>query len=298
MKFGAFASNWEPYSHQPQIYERIAMQAEELGYEFFLTSNHFLRPGIGTSQLQSTQSDATIDTWSLLPYLAAKTRTIKIGSCVTPVSLYNPFFLAKITSTVDVLSNGRLIFGAGAGYERREFEIYGTWDEEARIRVKKVEEALNLIKKLWTEERVNFSGNFFQAKDAVNEPKPKQGASLPIWSGAMSSGMLHVTAKLANVWIPSHPLGATLEFYSRSSKKLSSYAKESSRSVKQGLLGNIVDDGYKSSMEIVGTLASCAKKLEEYRSLGMEYFAANFLPPDKTLELMKKFYQDIIPSFV
>ncbi|MDG6995853.1 MAG: LLM class flavin-dependent oxidoreductase [Nitrososphaerota archaeon] len=296
MKFGVFASNWEPFSYNPHIYEKIAMLGEEIGYEFFLTSNHYVRPGIGTAQATSVRNQTTIDSWSLLSYLAGKTSKIRIGALVTPVTLHNPFMLAKIVSSVDALSDGRVIFGAGAGFEKREFELYGKWDETP-VRVKKTEEALILLKKLWTEEVVNFKGKYYEAKGVVNEPKPPQRESLPIWTGAMGEKTLGITARLGDAWVPSLPLGATLDFYEVKSKKLKAMTASLRRKVTMGILGHVVSDDFTPSFEGLGTLKTCHKKLEAYRSMGCELAAINFLPPTKTLDLMKSFYNEIVPSF-
>ena len=296
VKFGVFVSNWEPFSYNPEIYERVALEAEELGYDFYLLSNHFTRPGIGTNQPLPAKNHTTLDTWSLLPYLAAKTRRIKLGACVTPITIYNPFLLAKMASTVDVLSRGRLIFGAGAGYEKREFEIYGKW-EEAPVRVKKFEESLRLMKKLWSEENVNFEGRYYNATDVPNEPKPVLRGSLPIWIGAMSSVMLKITARIGDVWIPSLPLGATLEFYEKSSKLLARYSREANRQVGYGLVAHVVKEGVNLPFQTLGTMETCRTKLEQYVSSGLEYLATVFLPVDSSLELVRKFAHEIVPSF-
>ncbi len=296
MKFGVFVSNWEPFAYEPKIYEKIATQAEDLGYEFFLVSNHFLRPSIGTQKAASIRAESTIDTWSILSYVAAKTSKIKIGSCVAPLPLYNPFLLSKTVSSIDVLSGGRVIFGVGAGYDQREFEIYGTWDNAA-TRVAKTRESIELIKKLWSEESVDFKGKFYNAKGVISEPKPLQGSSLPIWTGAMGLKTLELTSRFADVWIPSLPLGASLDFYEKRSKKLKSDAQKFGRSVKMGLLGHIVPEDFKLPFSVVGTLSSSAMTLEKYRELGCEYFAAVFLPTQDTLDLMKRFHQEVVPSF-
>jgi alkanesulfonate monooxygenase SsuD/methylene tetrahydromethanopterin reductase-like flavin-dependent oxidoreductase (luciferase family) len=295
MKFGVFASNWEPFAYEPKLYEKISILAESLGYDFFLVSNHFQRPPIG-SQRPSIRSESTIDTWTLLSYIAGKTSRIRIGSCVTPLPLYNPFLLSKIVASLDVLSDGRVILGVGAGYDQREFEVYGKW-ENASIRVERTREAIELIKQLWSNEIVDFKGKFYDAKQVISEPKPTQGSSLPIWTGAMGKKTLELTARLADVWIPSLPLGASLEFYEERSNKLRADTQKSGRKVEMGLVGHIVNEDTKLPFPVVGNLSSCIKTLESYKSFGCEYFAAVFLPTKDTLELMKKFHEQVVPSF-
>ncbi len=295
MKFGVMAPCSEPFAHDPSIYGRVASKAEELGYESLCVTNHFLKPSAEVKH-ESVRSHTTLETWTLLGYLASKTEKVKLASCVTPLPLYNPLILAKVVSTVDNLSNGRVIFGVGAGYERPEFEAYGSW-EPASVRVARTAEALELMKRLWTEGIVNFEGKFYRTKNAVLEPKPAQKPHPIIATGAMRDRMFRITAQHADLWLPSRSLGATLEFYVTASKKMVSLAKEFDRKVTLGLIGGITEEGLASSGPSIGTIKNCAKVLEQYGALGCDYFAASFSPIEKVTQLMERFHREIVPSF-
>jgi alkanesulfonate monooxygenase SsuD/methylene tetrahydromethanopterin reductase-like flavin-dependent oxidoreductase (luciferase family) len=295
MKFGVLTPNWEPFSYNVKFYEEIATYAEKFEYDSFFVTDHYLRPFLEVEP-NTIKRHATIEAWSLLAYITAKTEFIRIGSCVTPLPMRNPAILAKIISTIDNLSNGRVIFGVGAGYERREFEAYAHW-EPPNIRVLKVKEALILMKKLWTEDIVDFEGKFFKVKRAVLEPKPVQKPHPPIWVGAMHEKMFHITVELADGWIPARSLGATPEFYAENSKKILSLAKKLGRKIMLGLMGYITDEGFSTPLPSLATIKDVKRILEQYKNLGCEYFIAVFFPIEKYITLMKKFRQEIIPSF-
>jgi len=285
--------NWEPFSYNLSLYERIAMSAEELGFDSFFVSDHFLRPflAIGPGLVHR---HATIEAYSLLSYIAAKTQTIKLGTCVTPLAMRSPPLLAKIISTLDNLSNGRFIFGAGTGDYEKEFEIYSPWDSQRRV--SRSIEAIALMKKLWTEDITNFSGKFFNVKEAVVEPKPLQKPYPPVWFGAMHKRMFSVTAELGDGWMPARSLGATPEFYEKNSKIIKSMVKPGKKIV-MSLMGYVVEHPSLAPLPPLGTGDEIGKVLEEYRAAGCEHVAVAFLPVTKYLDSMKKFCADIVPSF-
>ena len=148
----------------PKLIERLAVEAERAGYDYFLVTDHFMLPN----------SNNHIDVWSFLPYLAAKTVTLRLGTAVTPITFRPPGMLAKMAATTDYLSGGRLIVGVGFGWYRPEFEGYSEWHEN-RERIAFSLEAIELMRRLWTEPGpVNFNGKYVHAKSAALEPKPIQ----------------------------------------------------------------------------------------------------------------------------
>jgi probable F420-dependent oxidoreductase len=154
----------------------------------------------------------TMDAYVLLAYLAGKTERIKLGTCVTPLPFRNPAMLAKMVSTLDVLSGGRFILGVGAGWHEDEFRAYSSWDN-AEIRVRKTKEALRLMLELWTKKRVDFRGEFYSAKGAVLEPKPVQKPHPPLWFGTVGKIMLRLAFEYGDGWIPTDLSIGEYEFY-------------------------------------------------------------------------------------
>src|SRR5579862_3481153 len=142
MKFGLAADG----DSTPAILQEIASKGEELNFDCFLVTDHFTK--------------GSLDAWTFLPFLAGRTTRIRLGTCVTPIPFRPPGVLAKMTATLDYLSNGRTILGAGIGWNKPEFEGFSRWLETAD-RVKATQEGLELITKLWTEEEpVSFEGEF------------------------------------------------------------------------------------------------------------------------------------------
>ena len=182
---------------------KIVPRADLLGYWGFVMPDHYM-------WTQQVGADATLDTWTALTYLAAKTEKIHLGTLVSAIPFRPPALLAKIVSTLDIISNGRTILGVGAGWSLREFEGYSKWDEP-KVRVDKTAEGLELILKLWTASEddtvVNFSGKHYSAINAVLEPKPVQKPYPPVLFGGTSPRMFKLAGQFADIclippWMP------------------------------------------------------------------------------------------------
>jgi len=146
------------------------------------------------------------DGWELLAAMATATTHVRIGLLVTGITYRNPALLAKIATTVDHLSDGRLEFGIGAAWAANEHEMYGISGLDHRVGL--FSEGLQVIRSLWTEERTNFDGRYYMMSNAVANPKPLQTPHPPIWIGASGTATLKLTARHADVWNAS---GGTLE---------------------------------------------------------------------------------------
>ena len=137
---------------------------ENSGISSLLVWDHYMLP-----EKYGVKSNNTIDAWTLLSFIAANTTKIKLGTCVTPIPFRPPQLLAKIVSSLDNISNGRVILGVGAGWHKPEFDAYSSWDNN-KIRFEKTAEGLELMKKLWTEDVVNFNGKHYQSENAILQP--------------------------------------------------------------------------------------------------------------------------------
>jgi len=147
----------------------------------------------------------TLEGWTSLAAMAVVIRQARIGCMVTGVTYRNPAVLAKMAVTVDHISGGRLDFGIGAGWHEAEHRGYGIEFPRPGVRVAMVDEALTVIRRLWTEDSVTFSGRFFTLTDALCEPKPIQRPHPPIVVGGSQPKMLRVIARHADEWnMPSH----------------------------------------------------------------------------------------------
>jgi alkanesulfonate monooxygenase SsuD/methylene tetrahydromethanopterin reductase-like flavin-dependent oxidoreductase (luciferase family) len=138
------------------------------------------------------------DGWELLAAMATSTTHVRVGLLVTGITYRNPALLAKIATTVDHLSGGRLEFGIGAAWAANEHEMYGISGLDHRVGL--FSEGLQVIRSLWTEERTNFEGRYYTMRNAVANPKPVQKPYPPIWVGSAGPRMLKLTARHADVW--------------------------------------------------------------------------------------------------
>jgi len=136
--------------------------------------------------------------WALQAAMAEATKRVRIGCMVTGNTYRNPALLAKLAVTVDHLSGGRLEFGVGAAWAVVEHSMYGI--EGLDHRVGRLSESLRIIKSLWTEERTNFDGRYYQMRDAIANPKPLQKPYPPIWIGASGETTIRLVARHADVW--------------------------------------------------------------------------------------------------
>lgn len=191
MKFGLAVSG----RGNLKILEKMALKAEEVGYDSFLVTDHFLHP----------VSNDHVDVWSFLPYLAGKTSRIRLGTCVTPLPLRQPAVLAKSIASCDVLSGGRIILGAGFGWYRPEFDVFSRWLETGE-RIAYSREALELMLRLWHEkEPFDFHGRFIEAKGIVVEPRPVQKPHPGVLWGGHLSASLRTAGRYADGWMPIGP---------------------------------------------------------------------------------------------
>jgi F420-dependent oxidoreductase-like protein len=173
---------------QYETMSRVAQTAERLGFESIWLFDHFhtyFKPVLET----------TFECWTSTAALARDTKTIRLGQMVTCNSYRNPALTAKMASTVDVLSHGRLDFGIGAGWYEHEYLAYGyEYPPTPGERLRRLAEALQVIKAMWTEPYASFEGDYYKISGAINEPKGVQNPHPPIWIGGSGE---KVTLKLA-----------------------------------------------------------------------------------------------------
>jgi len=168
--------------------------ADDSGFDHCWNMDHFASLG----------GDDTLDifeAWTLLAGMAARTTRTRIGCSVTGNTYRHPAVLAKAAVTVDHLSGGRLEFGIGAGWAENEHTMLGLPFGTARDRADWLEEALPIIRSLWTEPRTTFTGKHYLLTEAVAEPKPVQTPHPPIWIGGVGRRRtLRMAAEHAAVW--------------------------------------------------------------------------------------------------
>ena len=165
--------------------------ADRLGFDAgFICDN-------ATNGLRTFPNRPNWDTWTLLPALATVTSRLRMGPLVSPCRRRHPAVMAKMTSTFDVLSEGRLILGMGASDYPQFWRGWGMDYPPAKERIAYLHEEIEVIKRMWQQGRANFDGKYYRLFEAVNLPKPLQDPRPPIWIG-LSEGrrlMPEVVAK-------------------------------------------------------------------------------------------------------
>ena len=174
----------------PELADR-ARETEALGFHGFNVVDHFY----GVKDVM----DPTHEAYTILAGVALVTERVKLGVMVCGNTYRNPAFLLKQAVTVDQMSNGRVIFGVGAGWLEREHEAYSFPYPSAKERVDRFAEALEIWEILQQNERTTYDGVYYQLLDAPFEPKPVHG-HLPVLIGASAPRMLRLTAKYADIW--------------------------------------------------------------------------------------------------
>jgi alkanesulfonate monooxygenase SsuD/methylene tetrahydromethanopterin reductase-like flavin-dependent oxidoreductase (luciferase family) len=143
-------------------------------------------------------SQDVLECWTTISYLAALYPTLRFGTAVLGQSYRNPALLAKMAATLQYLSGGRLIFGIGAGWKEDEYLAYGYEFPSAGVRVEQLDEALRIVKALWTEEQATFRGRYYRVDQARCEPKPSPLP--PLMVGGAKPRMLRLIARHADWW--------------------------------------------------------------------------------------------------
>lgn len=193
MKLGVFLqTQWEPGSDIEEGIGSLVRQAEladELGYSSVWLPQHYV-----------SAPYASIQPSPMMGLLAAHTRRVRLGTGVFLLPFTRPVVLAEEMASLDWITGGRLIFGAGMGYRADEFSAIGVPMKE---RVGRFIEGLELIKRLWTEDAVTHTGKYFSADDVTISLKPKQRLGPPVWIGGSVSAAIRRAARVGDVWVSS-----------------------------------------------------------------------------------------------
>lgn len=332
LEFGVRLPNSGPLASAASILSS-AQLAEQLGYDsvwvhdhiVWGTEEHHSHLSAGSAQaLRSEQLPNFYESLTTLAALAGRTDHVKLGVAVVVLPLRNPVVFAKQTSTIDVISNGRLILGVAAGAPRiteKEFEAVGV---EYHKRGKILDDYIKALKTLWVDPMSTYHGEFVSFKDVQMFPKPLQKPHPPILIGGGERGLSEVAMNrvlaLGDGWIPAYLTESELESGTKSLEVGKKRAgrdddkfivgmeaftglSESEYAAKQvyseTLMKNFtsLDEGLKRSL--VGRSENVIRRLEAYRRVGLDFVELKFVY--STLPefhgVMRAFAKDIIPSF-
>jgi F420-dependent oxidoreductase-like protein len=267
----------------------IVLECEELGYNSVWFDDHLMF-GKGP----------TLECWTTLSALSSITTKIRLGTMVLCNSFRTPSLLAKMLATLDVISSGRLEFGIGAGVQKDEHVAYGIPFPKSKVRIERMKEAVEIIKKMWVEEKTSYEGKYYKIKEAICEPKPLQKPHPPITIGGGGEKLtLKVTAQHADRYdwgfLPS------MEQYEHKLKVLEGHCSAVGRDFREiekscwpggqifialnrkELDEKVLQRKPKSvslkvfkKLNLVGTPDDCIQKIQQYVNVGVTHFMLFF----------------------
>ena len=189
MKFSVWPGAAQPWESTLEV----ALNAEAKGYDGVWYADHFMPNA-------EDVSGPTNEAWATIAALAVAVPRVRIGPLVTGNTYRHPAVLAKMAATVDNISGGRLVLGLGAGWQENEHTKYGIEFSTLGGRMKRLEEACQVVKGLFTNDRTDFSGKYYQLNDAPLVPKPAQ-ATLPLLIGGGGEKVtMRIAATYADEW--------------------------------------------------------------------------------------------------
>jgi len=297
-------------------------ECERRGFDSIWLKDNFLpwlqsyvKDGKNTVATCEPDNDLVLECWTTLSSLAPITRRIRLGAILVNSYRTPPSLLAKMISTLDIISRGRLEFGLSAGWYRREFEAYGFDFLNASTRVEMMEESIKIIKMMLTENSpVSFSGKYFKVNGAICNPKPIQRPYPPLWIGGSGERTIEIAAKYANGW--NYGLCSYEEYVAKLSmlKNCCKLVNRDYQNIMKGWQGLIIigkheedvqikisdlqskkrieDDGI-SKISVAGTIEEIQTEIAKYIRIGVNYFTVSF----RDLESLKLFAERIMPQF-
>jgi F420-dependent oxidoreductase-like protein len=283
---------------------------DSLGYDTAWTFDHFM-------PILSDPTGPCYEGWISLAALAAETSLVEVGTLVTGNTYRHPAVLAKMGATLDHTCGGRMIMGLGAGWFELEHTAYGIHFGTTAERIRRADEAAEIIKRLWTEERVTFEGRYYKLTDAYSEPKPLQQPRPPLMiGGAGEKLMLRVIAKHADQWntfgppeLFRHKLGVLGEHCSEVGRDIGEIevswagaalvtdSKEEAAELARGMA-----EAFQAPVEqvepglLVGTASEVRDRVNRFIEAGVTHFITIANPPfDHTS--IRRFAEEIMPEF-
>jgi len=243
IKFGLDLTIWPWECRDFNELTDLASLAERLGLDSLWFSDHLM---------YTTPDAGSLEAFTVLAAIGAKTRNVTFGTKVVCAPFRHPGIVAKIGTTLDIITGGRFVLGIGAGWFRDEFEAFGFPFES---RVDRMREIVEVVRLLWTRPVVNYHGRFYRISNAVSLPKPIQKPHPPIWIGSTGPRMLRLTAELGDGWVITNesPGG-----FRRKWDKIAQHAEEIGRT------SNEIEAAYYAYSSIASKSESARKLAEDY----------------------------------
>ena len=283
----------------------LAQKAEMLGFDSIWISDHVVLP----TKYQGRFSEILYDPFVLLASIAAKTKKILLGTSVLILPYRNPIVVAKMVSTIDVLSDGRVVLGVGPGWMEEEFDVLGIPFNE---RGQRTDEYINIFKDLWEKDEPKFEGEFYSFSKMKFYPKPIQKPHPPIWIGGISKKAIGRAVELGNGW---HPVWLSPHQMEKKIRYLRRVAKEKGRNLDNFILSirnrlrilktpevkktDISEWRGEYTFSFHGTTEEIIHKIRQFESIGVSHiiFDLDVENNKEMFNTLEQFADDIIPVF-
>src|ERR671927_1433152 len=299
----------DPYE-QYEAMTRVARVAEEGGaYDSIWVYDHF-------HTVPTPEKETTFECWTITAGLSRDTQKVKVGQMVTCNGYRNPALLAKIASTVDVMSHGRLLFGFGAGWYEHEWRAYGFGFPDIPTRMGMFREACEIIHRMWTEEYPVFQGKYYTIDKPINEPKGVQKPHPPFWIGG---GGEKVTLKLVARWGDACNVMGDIQTIRHKLDVLKRHCEDVDRDYEEiikstGAEIHLIENEANAEQEtaqargdrpyeeyvkrtIVGTPEMVRERLQPMVDAGIDYFIVTIPREAYDQEPVRRFAREVIPMF-
>ena len=286
----------------------IAVLAETLGYDSIWVYDHF-------HNVPRPAHEAVFECWTTMAAISQRTSRVRLGQMVGCNSYRNPAVLAKITSTVDVISGGRLDWGIGAGWYENEYKGYGFEFPKPKDRIGMLNESVEIVRSMWTQVETNYDGKYYKLSRANCDPKPLQSPHPPIWIGGGGEQLtLRVVAKYADY----SNFGGKPDEWARKREILKGHCKAVGRDEERigktwspevfirSTEAEVIAAGTQSlwaepfeawrDANLVGTPEQVAEKIQTYVDLGCTGFIP-WCPDYPSTETMELFAREVMPNF-
>lgn len=301
---------------------RTATLAEDSGFDSVWCADHFIPTERSYRLFRIPTTFDVLGASPVLSALASRTTRMSLGTSVTPIPAHNPGILAKVAATADIVSNGRLVLGAGTGYNKLEFKGYGfPWAGYVE-RFHRMREGVEIIRRLWTEPEVDYSEKYYRLEKAVCYPKPVQKPHPPVWLGGKSALMIGAVAELGDGWLPA---AMSPEDYREKAVKLERLAAEvgtsfgeielgcfsvtnvsldaeealetSRRCIAAGEERSDVDVGTRLTWGVHGSPEMAVERVEEFIEAGVRHFVLHIIPQGNTIDCLRLVGEEVIPRY-
>jgi F420-dependent oxidoreductase-like protein len=288
----------QQYVSWPEIVA-LWRDVDVLGFESAWVFDHFL-------PIFSDPTGPCLEGWTSVAALAMVTQRVRLGVLVTGNTYRHPAVLAKMATTVDILSQGRLILGLGAGWYELEHSTYGLPFPRIRERLQRLDESLTVITRLWTEERVTFAGRYYHLTDALLNPRPVQQPRPSLLVGASGEQIaLEVVARHADIW---NSFGSP-EVFERKIAVLTEHCRKVGRDPetieKSVLLQMALTDDPETKRRaleneswgmLTGSPAEIRQQIERYVAVGVTHIIVS-LPAPYDSTALHRFAAEVLPAF-